>query len=153
MHDFICNECSANPLTSTELQCSPGECRIGDSFLLFHVNSISLNSIILQCKVEASLYDSVYGYGAHIGMNCECISKGWVDINSCVIRCRRCHSRLGDGEINSQDTPESINDMSLTSHDLGSARLYLHSVMIKGETDSIIRIEQVLRSNEYVIPE
>ena len=141
MHEFICSECSTTPLASIDLQCSKGECRIGETFLLFHPSNILSNNITLQCKVEASLYDSVYGYGAHIGVNCECINKGWVDINSCTVRCHRCHSRLGDGEFNSDEYDS--NDNSLTSQDLASVRLYLHSIMIRGKAKSMLSIEQV----------
>ena len=144
MHDFICSECSATPLASNELQCSPGECRMGETFLLLNASNILLDNITLQCKIEASLYDSVYGYGAHIGMNCECIAKGWVDINSCILRCNRCNSRLGDGELSSEEVEESSNQ-GLVAKDLASARLYLHSVVIKGENKMMLRIEQVFR--------
>lgn len=141
MHDFICSECTSYPLASTDLRCTPHESRIGETFALFHISDVLSSNISLQCKTEASLFDTVYGYGAHVSADCVCISKGWVDINTCVVRCGRCGSRIGDGEINSED---SKNDQTgFTSQDLDVVRCNLHTIMIKELSRPILQIEQV----------
>lgn len=111
MHEFLCSETQPTmPLSLADLKTPPGKIYVNNIFLTVCPSDFVYNShnvIECCCKLKSSLLDVICGsVGAkgvkQVGMSEDSLASNTlslVDASTCLLKCNRCQSILGDGCI------------------------------------------------------